>query len=176
MRTIGRERNRKCNAKCIAKLDRARVTWLRWRFTWGMIALISFSSFLTGEWNLTSSRNSRTRTPLRLRTYRVLMVSTISRLIYSLYFKRQNFKQFQLTWREVSVALKQGCHDVGVMSGKNKFFSRTRKSQGVWGKCQGVWGKCQGLLSWHIFLDWNFHHMVTVKPCHDKSYSETWVH
>ena len=88
--TIRRGRNRKCNAKCIARffvglaLDGSE--WVRWRFTWGMMALISFFTFLSGEWNLTSWRNSRTRTPRRQRTYRVLMVSTLQPPIYGLYF------------------------------------------------------------------------------------------
>ena len=58
--------------------------WMRWRFTWGMITLNGFSTFVSGEWNLTSWRNSRTKTPPRQRTYRVLMVSTLQPSIYRL--------------------------------------------------------------------------------------------
>ena len=64
--------------------------WMRWRFTWGMITWNSFSTFVSGEWNPTSWRNSRTRTPQRQRIYRVLMVSTLQPLGYA-FQQQQHF-------------------------------------------------------------------------------------
>ena len=74
-----------------------------------------------------------------------------------------------------------GLPRVTEMSGKNKIFSRSGKSQGFLKKCQGIlaiWpmsGNCQGILWCHVrelsgnfimtlFLDRNFHHMIRVLP------------
>ena len=67
------------------------------------------------------------------------------------------------------------------MSGRNKIFSRSGKSQGILKKCQGIWsiwpmlGNCQGILSCHVrelsenfvmafFLDWNYYHIIRDLP------------
>ena len=67
-----------------------------------------------------------------------------------------------------------GLPRVREMSGKNKIFSRSGKSQGI----LAIWpmsGNCQGILWRHVrelsgnfvmtlFLDWNFHHMIRTVP------------
>ena len=74
-----------------------------------------------------------------------------------------------------------GLPRVREMSGKNKIFSRSGKSQGILKKCQGIFpispmsGNCQGILWCHVrelsgnvimtlFLDWNLHHMIRAVP------------